>query len=462
MFSGFDFGTSNCAMGVMEEVGEGSDVKLLPIGQGKAFMPSVLYALRSEIICESVANQLQDKATQLDFSQRREKQLAYARRIRNAEDIDSSEKFVLVGQEALDQYLDLPSEGYFVKNIKSFLGADGLREGTAEFFEDIVTAMMLDIKQRAEQQLGKSIEHTVIGRPVNFQGVNAKESNRRAIDILSISAKRAGFKTAEFLFEPLAAGLDLELQLTRDANVLVVDVGGGTTDCAMVRMGPSYYGKFDRESDFLGHSGERIGGNDFDIQLARKELMPLMGLHSPLKSGLPMPQAVFFTAIATNNIGEQLRFKSAEVGRQLEDVLINTTEPELFRRFIDMRDENKNHRVVRSAELAKIQLSSEEEHQVNLDYIEQALAKSINREQFAEAVQRPISAITALMEEAIKQAGTQPDLIYLTGGSGKSQVIRLAIEQRYSGIEVVDGDHFGSVAKGLTVWAEKLFGAEKS
>jgi hypothetical chaperone protein len=94
---------------------------------------------------------------------------------------------------------------------------------------------------------------------------------------------------------------------------------------------------------------------------------------------------------------------------------------------------------------------------VDLNYIESGLSHSVSREQFAHAIERPVAKVVELMSEAIKQAGCQPDLIYITGGTAKSPVIRHAIEQRLGGIEVVDGDHFGSVAAGLTVWAEKLF-----
>ena len=61
------------------------------------------------------------------------------------------------------------------------------------------------------------------------------------------------------------------------------------------------------------------------------------------------------------------------------------------------------------------------------------------------------------MDEAIQQAGCKPDLVYVTGGSGQSPTIRQAIKEKIGEVEVVDGDHFGSVASGLTVWAERLF-----
>ena len=72
----------------------------------------------------------------------------------------------------------------------------------------------------------------------------------------------------------------------------MVDIGGGTTDCSMVRMGPSHQQKTERKDDFLGHSGERIGGNDLDIAIAGFQLMPLFGMQSLKKNSLPMPTQI--------------------------------------------------------------------------------------------------------------------------------------------------------------------------
>src|SRR5690606_27940278 len=120
-----------------------------------------------------------------------------------------------------------------------------------------------------------------------------EESNAQAQAILTAAGKRVGFTDIEFLFEPLAAGFDFETRLPENKKVLVVDVGGGTTDCSMVLMGPQHIKQLDRSGDFLGHTGERIGGNDFDIQLAQKILMPNFGMLSPLNTGLPMPLMSF-------------------------------------------------------------------------------------------------------------------------------------------------------------------------
>jgi len=460
MFSGFDYGTSNCAMGIIRA--ESSQVNLLPLEQGKAFMPSTLYALERELICEQVGLGILEPSNKKDFLELRSNSLAQARRIRQQEGLESSEQSLFFGRSAFEEYYEFPEEGYFVKSPKSFLGASGLRPEQVFFFEDIVTAMMQNVKRQAEKSaavlgLNSSIEHTVIGRPVNFQGLNAEQSNKQAIDILTISAKRAGFKSVEFLFEPIAAGLNFEADLTEDKTVLVVDIGGGTTDCAMVRMGPSHKNQEQRQQDFIGHSGERVGGNDLDIQLAGSNLMPLFGMGSDLNNGKPVSTKTFWDAVATNDISAQSNFNSLQTELYLDQLVRDSASPELIRRFIKLRDDKQNHHIVRSSEQCKIELSSHAQYSVDLSFIEKDLNEVVTREMFSEAVNRPIEKMTALMDEAIIQAGCKPDLVYVTGGSGQSPVIRQAIKEKIGDIEVVDGDHFGSVASGLTVWADRIF-----
>ncbi len=458
MITGFDYGTSNCAMGIVrEETGKTDSVDLLPLEQGRAFMPSTLYAVERELICESVGLHIPESGLQEEYIASRSNQLAQARRVRREEGLEPDDQSLFFGREAFEHYFALPEEGYFVKSPKSFLGATGLSSGNLHFIEDIVTAMMQSIKQKAELNLNETITHTVIGRPVNFQGLNAEKSNRQAIELLTSSARKAGFKSVEFLFEPIAAGLNFEAQLDRDKTVLVVDVGGGTTDCAMVRMGPGHRNKTLRNDDFIGHSGERVGGNDLDISLAGKNLMPLFGMLSPLKSGKSMPANTFWEAVSTNDVGAQARFNSLDTGLYLDQLKLDVVDPKQINRFIKLRQDKQNHHLVRSAELCKIGLSDESQFAVDLGYIEAGLNCEITRQELSEAVARPVAKMVQLMDETINQAGCQPDLVYVTGGAGQSPIIQKAIQQRLSSVDVLDGDHFGSVAAGLTVWAKRIF-----
>jgi hypothetical chaperone protein len=454
MFVGFDYGTSNCAMSWLDQ----GRATLIPLYGDDTFVPSTLYALERAFIAELIAQQLPDGETKLDYARSRSALLGQARAGKVEHDIDQVRDGIFFGSEAITHYISAPGEGYFIKSPKSFLGASGLRQQSVDFFEDVVAAMMFNVKSRAEQHLQKNITQVVIGRPVNFQGINAQESNQQAQAILAAAGKRIGFTDIEFLFEPLAAGFDFETRLTENKRVLVVDVGGGTTDCSMVLMGPAHINQRERAQDFLGHTGERIGGNDFDIQLAQKILMPHFGMLSSLKTGLPMPLMPFVNAMAINDIGAQTEFYDAKTGFLLERLTRETLEPELLDRFITMRDDKHNFAVMREAELGKIALSAQEQHKFQLDFIDRSLSPECSAQDYANLSEQLLQKIAALISEATQQAGAQPDVVYITGGSAKSPLIRTVIRDLFGDeIAIVDGDHFGSVAAGLGVWAERVF-----
>jgi len=453
MFVGFDYGSSNCAMGVMNE----GNVQLVPLEQGKHYLPSTLYTHHSALVVDYVAKHLQRSSDELAFKTQRQALLNSLPRIKSDLDLHPTDETLFVGREAISEYVQFPEEGYFVKSPKSFFGATGLKQGQINFFEDIATAMILKIKQRAEQSLSKTLTQTVIGRPVNFQAVGGEESNQQAIGILERAAKRAGFKDVAFLYEPLAAGIDYESNLTQNQKVLVIDIGGGTSDCSFVQMGPSFRDKSDRDADFLAHSGKRIGGNDLDIALSYYGLMPLLGLGSTFKSGLPLPNQAFWQACKINDVNLQSQFYSANHYRELSAQLRDVSAPELFKRLIHLQQNRQGHQLVQQAEAAKIALTSATNYNCDLSFLDASLSKDVSVSDLALAVDDSISQIVTLAKQAINDADTTPDVIYLTGGSAQSPLIKAALSQHLGDIKMVNGDHFGSVTAGLTKWASMLY-----
>lgn len=58
--------------------------------------------------------------------------------------------------------------------------------------------MMYHIKRQVESVLQQTIEQTVIGRPINFQGMGGDDANRQVQGILQRAAERAGFRRYRF------------------------------------------------------------------------------------------------------------------------------------------------------------------------------------------------------------------------------------------------------------------------
>ncbi len=451
MFIGLDFGTSQCAVTAATPNG----LVTVPLEAGQAYLPSCLYTPERCLISDFVAHSdIQGKA---DYIQSRRTPLQLAQDAKRNLGLRESREAILFGTAAMDQHMADPTEGFFIKSPKSFLGASGLREDMVNYFEDVVTAMLLEIKQRAENFLQERITGAVIGRPVNFQGINSDISNQQAIKILHASASRVGFSHIEFLYEPLAAGFDFERTLTEDKTVLVVDIGGGTSDCSMVRMGPSHRDKPDRKEDFLAHTGERIGGNDFDISLAREALMPHYGMNSLLKNSLPMPIIPFFQITAVNDVAAQSAFYSDKMRLILEQLSRETIEPDVFQRFILLRENKQNFALIRKAELAKIALSHNNNSEVDLTAYTSGLIVDIQHQQLVAASQILLDKVKHLTQEAINQTQQEPDLVYLTGGGAKSRLLKETLTQHLSShMPLIEGDHFGSVVSGLGVWAGRM------
>ncbi|EPL9569233.1 molecular chaperone [Providencia rettgeri] len=449
MFIGFDYGTSNCAVAIMEN----GVPKLLPLEGKQAYIPSTLCAPTRESVSEHLFRHCKISPSNDIGQQILRRSMAF----NQEEGIDLVPEDILFGQAALDLYLRDPRNVYYVKSPKSFLGASGLHETQISFFEDLVCAMMRNIKDTAEISTQNPILDTVIGRPINFHGRGGETANQQAEAILYRAAKRAGFHNIAFQFEPVAAGLEYESTLSNDQIILVVDIGGGTTDCSLIQMGPSYRGSEDRTQSLLAHSGQRVGGNDLDIYLALKQLMQLFGMESQSLSGLKMPFLQFWNPIAINNVEAQKEFYSRPNLLALTRLKQDAKEPEKIARLLEVYNQTLGYSLVRKAEEAKIALSDSTEYLAQIALINEVLEVNIQQEQMVESIESPKSKMIELVKEAVIQGGVQPDAVFVTGGSARSPILHQAITQELPNIPIVKGDDFGSVTAGLARWAETCF-----
>jgi len=449
VFIGFDYGTANCSVAVMR----GDSPQLLTLENGSTLLPSMLCAPTRESVSEWLYRQHDVPATGTET----EALLRRAIRYNREEDIEVLGNSVQFGLASLKQYIDDPEEVYFVKSPKSFLGASGLKPQQVALFEDLVCSMMLHIKQQAESQLSESITQAVIGRPINFQGLGGDDANEQAQGILERAAQRAGFADVVFQYEPVAAGLDFEATLSSEKRVLVVDIGGGTTDCSLLLMGPQWRARRERQDSLLGHSGCRVGGNDLDIALAFKCLMPLLGMGGDTEKGIALPVLPWWNAVAINDVPAQTDFYSAANGRMLRDLVRDARDSDKVNLLLKTWQQRLSYRLVRSAEESKIALSDKEDITTSLSFLSPELAADINQMGLEAALNQPLNRILEQVQLALENSNEKPDVIYLTGGSARSPLIKKALAQQLPGIEIAGGDDFGSVTAGLARWAQVIF-----
>jgi hypothetical chaperone protein len=483
MFAGLDFGTSNCSIGIINN----NEPVLVPLEDGETRLSSCIFLehgvvkseeisdhelskrVRAEKTAQSQRNKRGDKSSNQRVLSDDElvnivrKQLRKENR-ENAKTTQKSQSVmqalqsnseVIFGKEAELAHISDPENGFFIKSPKSFLGAN-ISDVQQVVFSTVVEKMLAFIKQETEFVKGIELDQVVIGRPVNFHGLQGNDGNIQALHIIDNAAKKVGFKEIEFLMEPVAAAYDYERQLRDDRVVLILDLGGGTTDCSMIKLGPSHINLQSRENCILSYSGKRLGGIDLDNKLALMNIMPHFGKNALLTNGLPVPITLFSQAVNINDVRAQQEFSSHRTGNELAR-FCKTSKDQRLERLKQLRDRKLGLRLNQSAEMAKIHLSANEKIELPLHYIEDDFFVHISRDGLGEAIKDELRQFELLINESLRQAGTQPDTIFVTGGTAISPVIQAWINSIFPNIEVVIGNHFGSVTSGLVTHAQRLF-----
>ena len=129
-------------------------------------------------------------------------------------------------------------------------------------------------------------QRVVIGRPVHFvdddpaSAIAKAEASCAAPREPPVSA-RSPSSTSRSRPPSTTSGAS-----TRESLVLIVDIGGGTSDFTVVRLGPERMARADRAGDVLATSGVHIGGTDFDQRLSLECVMPQLGFrhHRPARA----------------------------------------------------------------------------------------------------------------------------------------------------------------------------------
>lgn len=369
---------------------------------------------------------------------------------------------ILIGRRAIEAYVD-GAPGRLMRSLKSVLGT-GLIDETTKVgrerasFRDVIAYYLNVVKRRAEQGTGRPLKHVVHGRPVHFVD-NAPDSDRKAEQTLRDIAYEIGFDDVTFQFEPIAAALDYEREITEERIALIADIGGGTSDFSIVRLSPERHHKVDRQSDILANDGVRIGGTDFDRQLSLGVVMPMFGHGSKMKrAGLDAPSSYFHDLATWSSINSMY---DPKVIAQIRQVRHEAVKPELFDRLVRVLDEQRGHTLAMEVEDAKIALSDKRQAAVALEWVEPGLNAAVKRADLVGHTRQLAERVAARIRICLDQAGlTAADIeaVFLTGGSVRLAHVRSAIIKSVPTAQIIEGDIFGAVGKGLTVEAARRYG----
>ena len=370
------------------------------------------------------------------------------------------------GREAIALYL-AGVEGRLMRSLKSLLGSSLMQETTAVYdglvsFEDIIARFLHELATRAERTLGARPDRVVIGRPVHFVDDDVKR-DRQAEDSLRQAARAAGFREIAFQFEPIAAAFDHEQRVTRESLILIVDIGGGTSDFTVVRLGPDRIALPDRTSDVLATSGVHIGGTDFDQRLNLERVMPELGYRHKDARGREVPSKVFFELSTWHLINWLYAPKAV---RQAQELRTSYADLRLHQRLMTVLEERYGHRIASEVEQAKIDSSvGDATVSIDLSFAEAGLATTLSPDDMAQQLADPLARVVASAHECVRRAGLRSndlDAIYLTGGSSALRPFQQALRRGFAGVKLIEGDLFGGVAAGLAYAARAAQAARRA
>ena len=374
----------------------------------------------------------------------------------NAEEDDVS-----YGRAALADYLE-GYEGRLMRSLKSLLGTSMMDEytevmGRAVPFRDLLAQFISELKQRAEESAGRDFTRAVLGRPVFFIDDDAK-ADHRAQDTLEDIARQAGLRDIAFQYEPIAAAFDYESQISREELVLVVDIGGGTSDFTLIRVGPERARRAERRDDILASGGVHIGGTDFDKSLSLPSVMPMLGLGSLLKTGRLMPSTPYFNLATWHTINQAYSRKSIS---EINDLHREASDKPKLERLQSLVRERAGHWLAMQVEEAKIALSGAPQTDIDIGRIAAGQRVTLQRTELDGAIDRLVQSVEQTVSRLLKDAGvavSAVDTVFFTGGSSGVPLLRQRVQALVPLARCVEGDLFGSIGAGLALDAQRKFG----
>jgi len=370
------------------------------------------------------------------------------------------------GRAAIAAYVD-GIDGRLMRSMKSILGSSLVEQttdvggGRGVRFLDIVATYLRHLKRCAEAAANAPVDRAVVGRPVYFVDDDA-ERDAQAEAALRSAAASAGFREIVFQYEPIAAAFDHEQAVTREEKVLVADIGGGTSDFSLVRVGPERKAKVDRKADILANHGVHIAGTDFDRRIELASVLPLFGYgaYGPSIDGAPpreVPSAVYFDLATWHLINTVYNPQRVVELRGMRSFYADAVQ---HRRLMTVVTEHYGHDLVARAEAAKIAVAGGGRSTIDLGHVEAGLASELDEAEAARSLEADLDRIVAAARTTVAQAELPAggvDALYLTGGSTGLDVLSERLRAAFPGARLVRGDRFASVATGLALFAQRRF-----
>jgi hypothetical chaperone protein len=369
------------------------------------------------------------------------------------EDVDGGvERVVEAGPWAIDAYVEDPVETRFIQSFKTFAASPAFTETVIDNrrygFEDLLSAFLFRLRHHGGPEMSALPDRVIVGRPVTFAGGS---DERLALDRYETAFARLGFTDIRYAYEPVGAAFFFARSLTRAANVMVADFGGGTSDFSIVRFEPSPSGL---KSTALSRSGVGVAGDAFDYRIIDHLVSPALGKAGEYRSFdkvLPIPQR-YYAAFAR---WDQLALlRASRDMKDIRNIARNALEPEKLERMIEVLDDNHGYALYQAVSGLKLALSGAENATFLFEAGDIRIETPVTRAGFEEWIAPELAAIDGAIDLAIERSGLKPDeidRIFLTGGTSFVPAVRDLFHRRFDLGRIETGGEFESIASGLAL-----------
>lgn len=366
------------------------------------------------------------------------------------------------GARAVDALVENGFRGRLIRSIKRHLPSRSftvtrIGHRTASL-EDLIGAFLEMLRERADAHFGTEVKRVVLGRPARFS--NDPEDDRLAQDRLEGAARRAGFEEIAFCPEPVAAAHDFASDLDRPRVVLVADLGGGTSDFTIVRIGREGFAP----EDVLAVGGVAVAGDAIDGALVRASAAPFFGSEARYRApfganDLEMPRTLLDLLASPADLTLVDR---GRILRQLDTIaggLLDDADRPKLERFVALVDDGLGFLLYEAIEGAKRRLSEEASTTLRVLDPSMAFETVVPRERLEQFAASQVAAIAASLDRTLETAGIAPtdvEILCFTGGTSRVPFLADALAARVPSAKVRRLSSFHSVVAGLAVQARDL------
>lgn len=365
-----------------------------------------------------------------------------------------------IGSEAISEYVENGLTGRFIRSVKKHLPSrlfSGTEiDGRPLKLEDLIATFLREMRVRGDKHYGVQVDKVLLGRPARFS--ENPEDDAFAEARLKAAAEQAGFREVHFCPEPVAAAREFDVMLDEPKTVLVVDLGGGTSDFTVVKMRK---GAWD-PSDVLSIGGIAVAGDALDGSIMRTQVarhfgsevtytVPMGANEMKMPPALmeklcsPADLSVLNERDATTFLRNVQRWSKSEHDRQMIDQLFTLVEDSL------------GFAVFEEIEKTKRALSNQEEAEFRFEYPTISAHQLVGRDRFESGATPQVRRILDTLHDVVARAGVAPadvDLVCCTGGTSRVPMIAEAIAECFGRDKMQEMKNLHSVIGGLAIRAQ--------